>query len=328
MSNYPDLLQSQAAAHADPSPVGPGPVPDDTVRQMPAGATLAANAIREATDELGPPADETLRDLDDAEPLESELRLDAREHSPHERDPHDRAPREQAPHALAPRELATLDDDPIERVPHDLALHELAPREHDPHELAPEQQPPHEHDPHVHDSNEPIPCDESEPLIGTDGSSSDGNEELGPCPVTYDELIDGLFGALTWFSRAYETICERGEMELFTPHEYVLLRMIARFAANMRAAGPTELAKALGTSKGYVADLSRALVAEGLVVKRRNRADSRVRALDLTPRGEEIASTHSLGLSFWELLNAELGADAAYELAWALTLLRRQPVFY
>ena len=145
--------------------------------------------------------------------------------------------------------------------------------------------------------------------------------------MSFDELIDGLFGALTWLPRAYETICEQAEMELFTPQEYILLRMIARYAENMRAAGPTELAKALGTSKGYVADLSRTLVDERLVVKRRNRGDGRRHALDLTARGEEIARTRCLGIYLWELLNAELGADEAHELAFALPILKRRPIF-
>jgi DNA-binding MarR family transcriptional regulator len=147
------------------------------------------------------------------------------------------------------------------------------------------------------------------------------------CPVPYERLIDGLFGALTWFETAYEKICERTEMEMFTRHEFVLLRMIGRFAENMRSAGPTELAKALGMSKGYVSKLSRSLIAEGVIERQQHRADARLYVYDLTPWGESTADPSNLGLALWELMIDELGPRSAHELACALLHLERRPEY-
>lgn len=155
------------------------------------------------------------------------------------------------------------------------------------------------------------------------------DQELLPsCPVEIDDLVDGLLEARNWFDAAYADICEHLEIDLYTRHELALLRMIARYAKEMRAPRPTELAKALGVSKGYVVQLSRRLVEDGLVEKTRSRGDGRVRALDLTKEGELMATVTDVGLAFWSLINEELGPQAAHDLARALVALRRMPRFW
>ena len=148
------------------------------------------------------------------------------------------------------------------------------------------------------------------------------------CPVSFEELVDGLFGALTWFDSAYRIVCERVEMEMFNPHEYVLLRMICRYAENMRSAGPTELAEALGMSKGYVSKLSRSLIEEGMIARLPHRADGRLFVYDLTPEGEDIGSAFGVGEAFWNHMVAELGNQRARELAIALRSLIRTPQYH
>ena len=148
------------------------------------------------------------------------------------------------------------------------------------------------------------------------------------CPVSFEELVDGLFGALTWFDTAYRIVCERVEMEMFTPHQYILLRMICRYAENMRSAGPSELAEALGMSKGYVSKLSRSLIEAGMIAKLPHRADKRLWVYDLTPDGEVTGTASDVGEAFWEHMVAELGNQSARELASALRILIRTPQFH
>lgn len=150
--------------------------------------------------------------------------------------------------------------------------------------------------------------------------------ELPPCPVAFDQLMDGLLGALGWFERAYERICQRADMELITRQEYRLLRMIARYAENMRSPRPSELAKALGVGQPYVTRLGRALVQERLVIRGGSRGDGRVNAFELTEDGALVASADDLGEFFWEMLVSELGKDAAGRLAEAICYLERRPL--
>lgn len=151
--------------------------------------------------------------------------------------------------------------------------------------------------------------------------------EAALCPISFEELVDGLFGALTWFDAAYRIVCERVEMEIFTPHEYILLRMICRYAENMRSAGPTELAEALGMSKGYVSKLSRSLIAERMITRLPHRADRRLLVYDLTPNGEVTGSADAIGEAFWNHMVGVLGNQRARELAVALRLLIRTPQY-
>jgi DNA-binding MarR family transcriptional regulator len=147
------------------------------------------------------------------------------------------------------------------------------------------------------------------------------------CPVADNELVDGLLGAMTWFETAYRVICARAEMERITRHEYVLLRMIARYAKRRRAPHTSELANALGVAKSYVTKLSRSLIDERLVHKVTPFTDRRGCALQLTEHGASAASTDYLAELLWELLVAEFGDDKACQLARALPHVARRPDF-
>jgi DNA-binding MarR family transcriptional regulator len=149
--------------------------------------------------------------------------------------------------------------------------------------------------------------------------------DVPECPVARHQLIDGLFGALRWVEKMYAEVCKRVDLEMLTPYEFIVLRMVARYADAGRSPPVTDLARTLDLDRGYVTRLTRALEGENAVRSVYSYADRRCRSLAITAIGAEFAKVDDLGEELWQLLLADFGHEKARQLAQALSYLEKRP---